>query len=113
LAKEGAKVVVNYRSNPQGAKETLSAIKATFITFKAPISGMSINPARSLSSAIPAQVWHGFWLYFIAPPMGMLLAAKLYLRMGKKKKRSQLCCKLRPNSSTPCLSPVCCQMCKL
>jgi glucose 1-dehydrogenase len=29
LAKEGAKVVVNYRSNPQGAEETLNAIKAT------------------------------------------------------------------------------------
>lgn len=28
LAKEGAKVVVNYRSNPQGAEETLNAIKA-------------------------------------------------------------------------------------
>jgi glucose 1-dehydrogenase len=28
MAKEGAKVVVNYRSNPQGAEETLNAIKA-------------------------------------------------------------------------------------
>jgi len=28
MAQEGAKVVVNYRSNPQGAEETLSAIKA-------------------------------------------------------------------------------------
>jgi len=28
LAKEGAKVVVNYRSNPEGAEETINAIKA-------------------------------------------------------------------------------------
>ncbi|MEI6327711.1 MAG: aquaporin [Pseudanabaena sp. ELA645] len=86
---------------------------ALFITFEAPISGMSINPARSLGSAIPAQVWYGFWLYCIAPPMGMLLAAELYLRTGKKKKRLELCCKLCPNSSTPCISQNCCQMCKL
>lgn len=86
---------------------------ALFITFEAPISGMSLNPARSLGSAIPAQVWQGFWLYCVAPPMGMLLAAEFYLRTGKKKKRSELCCKLCPNSSTPCISPVCCQMYKL
>ncbi len=85
---------------------------ALFITFEAPISGMSINPARSLGSAIPAQVWYGFWLYCIAPPMGMLLAAEFYLRMGKKKKQLELCCKLCPNSSTPCISQNCCQMCK-
>ena len=29
LAEEGAKIVVNYRSNPEGAEETIKAIKAT------------------------------------------------------------------------------------
>ncbi len=86
---------------------------AIFITVEAPISGMSINPARSLGSAVPAQVWQGFWIYCVAPPMGMLLAAEVYLRSGKKKKKSELCCKLCPNSSTKCISPICCQMCKL
>jgi aquaporin Z len=81
-----------------------------YIAIAAPISGVSMNPARSLGSAIPAQAWHGFWIYCVAPPIGMLLAAELYLRTGKKKTRSQLCCKLCPNSSTPCLSPICCQM---
>jgi aquaporin Z len=86
---------------------------AIYITIEAPISGMSINPARSLGSAIPAQVWQGFWIYCIAPPLGMLLAAEIYLRIGKKRAQSQLCGKLCPNSSTPCLSPICCQKCNL
>lgn len=85
-----------------------------YITIAAPISGMSMNPARSLGSAIPAQAWHGFWIYCVAPPLGMIIASEIYLRMiGKKKSRAELCCKLCPNSTTRCISPVCCQMCKL
>ncbi|PZO36661.1 MAG: hypothetical protein DCF19_20865 [Pseudanabaena frigida] len=84
-----------------------------YITIAAPISGMSINPARSLGSAIPAQTWHGFWIYCVAPPLGMIIASEIYLRTSKKKSRAELCCKLYPNSTTRCISPVCCQMCKL
>lgn len=38
-----------------------------FITFESPLSGMSINPARSLGSALVAQTWTGFWVYIAAP----------------------------------------------
>jgi aquaporin Z len=51
---------------------------ATFISIDAPISGMSLNPARSLGSDLPARMWSGLWLYLIAPPLGMSLAAELY-----------------------------------
>lgn len=80
---------------------------ATFITFEAPLSGMSINPARSFASALPAQIWDTFWIYCTAPPLGMLLAAEIYLRFGKRRQQV-LCCKLCPNSDTPCISPCCC-----
>jgi aquaporin Z len=51
----------------------------TFITVAAPCSGMSINPARTLASAIPSQVWTAFWVfYLLAPPLGMLAAAELH-----------------------------------
>lgn len=49
-----------------------------FIAFEAPYSGMSINPARTVASALPAQVWVGWWIYFLAPPLGMLLASEVY-----------------------------------
>ena len=54
---------------------------ATYITIESPISGMSMNPARTLSSAFGAQVWMSLWIYFVAPPVGMLLAAEVYQRL--------------------------------
>jgi aquaporin Z len=82
---------------------------AIYITIEAPLSGMSMNPARSLASALPAGVWNGFWIYCIAPPLGMQLAAEIYLRSSKRSYR-QICCKFCPNDTTECISPLCCQV---
>lgn len=49
-----------------------------FISFEAPFSGMSINPARTVGSAIWANVWTGVWLYFVGPIIGMQVAAWIY-----------------------------------
>jgi aquaporin Z len=49
-----------------------------FILLALPISGMSINPARSLASAIPANQWTSFWIYIFAPILGMQLATVLF-----------------------------------
>jgi len=38
---------------------------------------MSLNPARSVASAIPARTWKAIWIYFAAPPLAMLLAAAM------------------------------------
>lgn len=53
---------------------------ALFITMEAHVSGMSMNPARTLGSAVTANVWSGFWIYLTAPPLAMLLAAETYVR---------------------------------
>src|ERR1700758_3573893 len=55
------------------------ALVATYIILEAPISGMSMNPARTFGSALSAHVWTALWIYFCAPPLGMLLAAELYV----------------------------------
>lgn len=52
-----------------------------FITIEAPISGMSMNPARTLGSAVHAREFRGLWVYFTAPPLAMLAAAALYTAM--------------------------------
>jgi aquaporin Z len=54
---------------------------ALFISLEAPFSGMSMNPARSFGSAAVADVWTGWWIYFSAPPLAMLAAAELYVRV--------------------------------
>ena len=55
------------------------ALIAIYITIEAPLSGMSINPARTLASAVPAAFWMALWVYFTAPVLGMFLAAEGYL----------------------------------
>jgi aquaporin Z len=55
------------------------ALVFLYITFEAPLSGMSINPARTVASAWPSGIWTSGWVYFAAPVLGMLLAAQVYL----------------------------------
>ena len=73
---------------------------ANYITWEAPISGMSLNPARSLASAIPAMDFGALWLYFVAPPLGMLLAAELFTRSHGAR---VLCAKLHHPHGGPCI----------
>jgi aquaporin Z len=51
-----------------------------FIFTLGPISGMGINPARTLASAVYARTWTGFGVYFAAPPLAMLAAAERFRR---------------------------------
>jgi aquaporin Z len=51
-----------------------------FISIEVSLSGMSINPARSLASAVAAHRWTSFWIYVFAPVLGMQLAAFLFAR---------------------------------
>jgi aquaporin Z len=54
---------------------------AGFITFESPLSGMSMNPARTLGSALVPHLWNSLWIYFTAPPLGMLVAAEVFVRL--------------------------------
>jgi len=74
---------------------------ALFITFEAPLSGMSMNPARSLGSAVAAMTWASLWIYFVAPPVGMLLAAEVRLRW--RGLHSILCAKLHHENHERCI----------
>jgi aquaporin Z len=53
---------------------------ATYIAIEAPLSGMSMNPARTVASALAAHQWMSVWIYFAAPAVGMLAAAELFVR---------------------------------
>ena len=59
----------------------VGVLYAVFITFETPISGMSMNPARSFGSAFHAAYWRAIWIYFVAPTSGMLAAAEIFLRV--------------------------------
>jgi aquaporin Z len=74
---------------------------ATFITVEAPLSGMSMNPARTIGSAFWAGDWTDLWIYFTAPPLGMLLAAELYLR--RRGPQGIFCAKLHHQNEKRCI----------
>jgi aquaporin Z len=74
---------------------------AIFITVAAPYSGMSINPARTLASALPSQIWTAFWVYLLAPPFGMLTAAELH--RWQSGGRLNHCAKLCHDNRTRCI----------
>ena len=52
-----------------------------FISFEAPLSGMSLNPTRSAASALVARTFGGLWIYLVALPLAMLLAAQICRRL--------------------------------
>ena len=58
-----------------------ACLVATYITVEAPLSGMSMNPARTFGPDLVGGMWRGLWIYFAAPPLGMLGAAELYVRV--------------------------------
>ncbi len=74
---------------------------ATYITLEAPFSGMSMNPARTLGSAVPPMIWDGLWIYLTAPPLGMLAAAEFYL--WHRDRAAVKCCKLHHNNDKRCI----------
>ena len=43
--------------------------------FAGPISGASMNPARSLAPALVGWEWHGHWAYWVGPIVGAALGA--------------------------------------
>ena len=77
------------------------ALVATYITLEAPISGMSMNPARTFGSALAAQLWTSLWIYLTAPPLGMLAAAEVY--RWQKGAHAVSCAKLHHHNDKRCI----------
>jgi aquaporin Z len=72
---------------------------ALYIGVESPVSGMSMNPARTFGSAVSARVWTALWVYFTAPLAGMLLAAEVFARTGAR----AACAKLHHHNRQRCI----------
>ncbi|KAL5577000.1 hypothetical protein UlMin_018699 [Ulmus minor] len=48
------------------------------VMFAGPISGASMNPARSLGPAIVSNQYRGIWIYLISPTLGAISGAWVY-----------------------------------
>jgi aquaporin Z len=54
------------------------------VPLEAVISGTSTNPARSFGPAIISGVWEGWWIYWIGPLLGALLACFVCSMLAKR-----------------------------
>lgn len=53
-------------------------VVAIMVWLESPISGTSLNSARSFGPALVSWFWQNQWLYLIAPPMGAILAVGVF-----------------------------------
>ena len=97
-------VILNVSNRPAISRHTglvAGALVAFYISVEGPLSGMSMNPARTFGSALSAGIWSSVWIYFIAPPLGMLLAAELFLWL--KGPDGVSCAKLHHHNRERCI----------
>ena len=72
---------------------------AIFITLEAPLSGMSMNPARTIASGLIPGVWDSLWIYCFVPPLAMFLSAVAYTSLGHR----VICAKLHHQNHARCI----------
>lgn len=54
-----------------------------------PISGVSMNPARSLGPSLVAGIWEHQWIYWLAPVVGAIIGAVVYQWIREPQKELQ------------------------
>ncbi|MBE3558583.1 MAG: MIP family channel protein [Ktedonobacteraceae bacterium] len=74
------------RAVGQAAALAIGATVALEALFAGPISGASMNPARSLGPALVGWIWTAQWLYVLGPMIGAVAGAYVYrwLREAKR-----------------------------
>jgi aquaporin TIP len=43
-----------------------------------PVTGAAMNPARAFGPELAGNTWHGWWIYWVGPAAGALLASLVY-----------------------------------
>ena len=71
-------VATDTRAVGEAAAIAVGGTVALDALFGGPISGASMNPARSLGPALVSGNLHALWLYLVAPPLGAALGALAY-----------------------------------
>ncbi len=77
------------------------SLVALYISFESPLSGMSMNPARTIASAAPGMLWENLWIYLTAPVLGMLGGAQLFLAVRGAQRLA--CAKLLHPADARCI----------
>ena len=71
-------VATDSRAIGQAAAIAIGATVGLEAIFGGPISGASMNTARSLAPAVVSGELSGLWIYIVAPPIGAVAGAIVY-----------------------------------
>jgi aquaporin Z len=83
-------VILESSASERWGGSALLAIPLTLVAVHLaaiPFSGSSVNPARTFGPDLIGGEWDGIWIYFIAPPLGAVIAVAVYryLRGGARR----------------------------
>jgi len=79
-------------------------LMSILVTMGAPVSGASLNPARTFGPAVMSSSYHALWIYFAGPGLGALLAVAAYRGQWGP---DVVCAKLFHTASYPCPFETC------
>jgi len=71
-------IVISSKRLEKYAAIVTGVLIGLYIIVELPLSGMSLNPARSFAAALAGNKWEHLWIYFVAPPLAMLVAAEIF-----------------------------------
>jgi aquaporin NIP len=71
-------VATDTRAVGAAAAIAIGATVALDAIFGGPLTGASMNPARSFGPALASGEWHGFWIYLVGPIAGATFGALAY-----------------------------------
>jgi aquaporin Z len=77
-------IFIGFRSIRQFTPFMFPFLYAIMVPLEADISGISTNPARSLGPAIISGQWEGWWIYWVGPLAGALLASLACSLLAKR-----------------------------
>jgi aquaporin Z len=77
-------VFLGFRQTRPYTPAIFPILYAIMVPLEADISGTSTNPARSLGPAILSGQWHSWWIYWIGPLIGALLACLVGSMLAKR-----------------------------
>jgi aquaporin Z len=69
-------VILKVTASPAQSTTVFLAISLTLVAIHlalVPITGASVNPARSLGSGVAGDVWTDQWVYWVAPLVGAII----------------------------------------
>jgi aquaporin Z len=76
-----------------------ATLVAVLVMIEAPMTGASLNPARTLAPAVLGRTYTALWVYFVGPMTGALLAVAAFTGQGGKE---AVCAKVYHTEKYPC-----------